>query len=47
MNGLIPLVGLMVAALLIATGNLVGNDAMFLAGSFLVLLCSIMYFRRK
>jgi len=43
----IPLVGLLVAALLIATGNLVGNDAMFLAGSVLVLFCSVMYFRRK
>ena len=44
---MIPLIGILVAALLMATGNLFENDALFLAGSVLLLICSLLYFQRK
>ena len=44
---MIPLIGLLIAALLMATGNLLENNALFLAGSVLLLICSLLYFQRR
>ena len=44
---MIPLLGLLAEAVLMAAGNLVENNNIFLAGSVLFLLCSIGYFRRR
>jgi hypothetical protein len=44
---MIALLGLLAAAVLMAAGNLVENNNIFLAGSLLFLLCAIAYFRRR
>jgi len=44
---MIPLIGLLTAAVLMAFGNLVENNNIFLAGSVLFLLCAVAYFRRR
>ncbi len=44
---MIPLLGLVAAAVLMATGNLFENNVLFLAGSVLFLLCAVAYFRRS
>jgi hypothetical protein len=43
---MIPLIGLLTAAVLMAFGNLVENNTVFLAGSVVFLLCGIAYFKR-
>ena len=44
---MLSLIGLLLAALLLATGNLLDNDAVFLAGSVLFLVCGLAYFKRS
>jgi len=44
---MIPLIGLLAAAVLMGFGNLVDNNTIFLAGCVVFLLFGIAYFKRR